>query len=84
VALDQSFIGRTYPPASPYEVGAEKIREFADAIGDPNPVYRDADAARAAGHPDVIAPSHKSNDAAWRGQNNRPAATCPKPRSACS
>jgi acyl dehydratase len=56
VALDQSFIGRIYPPASPYEVGAEKIREFADAIGDPNPVYRDADAARAAGHSDVIAP----------------------------
>jgi acyl dehydratase len=56
VALDQSFIGRTYPPASPYEVGVEKIREFAEAIGDPNPVYRDADAARAAGHRDVIAP----------------------------
>ena len=33
-----------------------KIREFADAIGDGNPIYRDADAAKAAGHPDVIAP----------------------------
>jgi acyl dehydratase len=40
----------------PYEVGREKIREFADAIGDPNPVHRDAQAARAAGYPDVIAP----------------------------
>jgi acyl dehydratase len=56
VALDQSFIGRTYPPASPYDVGVEKIREFAQAIGDPNPVYRDAEAARAAGYPAVIAP----------------------------
>lgn len=56
MALDQSFIGRTYPPSPPYEVGVEKIREFADAIGDPNPVYRDVEAARAAGHPTVIAP----------------------------
>jgi acyl dehydratase len=54
--LDQSFIGRSYPPTSTYEVSREKIREFADAIGDTNPVYRDQDAARAAGHPDVIAP----------------------------
>lgn len=53
--LDQSFIGRSYP-ALRYEVGAEKIREFADAIGDPNPIYRDADAARVAGQPAVIAP----------------------------
>ncbi len=56
MSLDPSFIGRTYPATEVYEVGREKIREFADAIGDPNPVYRDADAARAAGHPDVIAP----------------------------
>lgn len=56
MALDQSFVGRVYPPTEPYEVGREKIREFADAIGDPNPVYRDREAARALGHPDVIAP----------------------------
>ena len=56
MALDQSFVGRKYPPTPPYEVGREKIREFADAIGDPNPAYRDADAARALGYPDVIAP----------------------------
>ena len=56
MAVDQSFAGRVYPPTAPYEVGREKIREFADAINDPNPVYRDAAAARALGHPDVIAP----------------------------
>ncbi|MTD57777.1 MaoC family dehydratase N-terminal domain-containing protein [Amycolatopsis pithecellobii] len=56
MALDQSFIGRSYPPTSTYEVGREKIREFADAIGDENPIYRDPEAARAVGHPDVIAP----------------------------
>ncbi|MFE0627789.1 MaoC family dehydratase N-terminal domain-containing protein [Streptomyces sp. NPDC058864] len=56
MALDQSFVGRTYPPTAPYEVGREKIREFAEAVGDPNPVYTDPDAAKALGHPDVIAP----------------------------
>ncbi|MFE6686600.1 MaoC family dehydratase N-terminal domain-containing protein [Streptomyces sp. NPDC057743] len=56
MALDQSFVGRTYPPTDPYEVGREKIREFAEAIGDPNPAYRDAEAAKALGHSDVIAP----------------------------
>lgn len=56
VPLDQSFIGRVYPATPPYEVSREKIREFAEAIGDPDPVYRDAEAARAAGYPDVIAP----------------------------
>ena len=54
--LDQSFVGRKYPPTPPYEVGREKIREFADAIGDANPAYRDVEVARALGHPDVIAP----------------------------
>jgi acyl dehydratase len=54
--LDQSFVGRSYPPTAPYEVSREKIREFADAIGDSNPAYRDPAAAQAMGHPDVIAP----------------------------
>ena len=54
--LDQSFVGRVYAPTAPYEVGREKIREFADAIGDANPAYRDPEAAKALGHPDVIAP----------------------------
>ncbi|WP_191245322.1 MaoC family dehydratase N-terminal domain-containing protein [Amycolatopsis deserti] len=54
--LDPSFVGRTYPPDSTYEVGREKIREFAAAIGDASPLYTDPEAARAAGYPDVIAP----------------------------
>ncbi|MFE2107572.1 MaoC family dehydratase N-terminal domain-containing protein [Kitasatospora sp. NPDC059463] len=56
MALDPSFIGRTYPPTEPYEVGREKIREFAVAVGDANPAYTDPEAAKAFGHPDVIAP----------------------------
>lgn len=54
--LDPSFIGTTYPATGSYEVCREKIREFADAIGDANPAYRDRSAAQALGHPDVVAP----------------------------
>ena len=54
--VDQSFVGRSYPPTAAYRVNREKIREFVDAIGDPNPAYRSAEAARALGHPDVVAP----------------------------
>jgi acyl dehydratase len=48
-------IGRA---SRPWVVELERgaIARYADAIGDPNPVYRDAAAARAAGHPDIIAP----------------------------
>ncbi|KES08068.1 hypothetical protein BU52_06465 [Streptomyces toyocaensis] len=56
MALDQSFVGRSYPPTEPYEVGREKIREFAEAVGDANPAYTDTEAAKALGHPEVIAP----------------------------
>jgi acyl dehydratase len=54
--LDPSFVGRSYPPTAPYQVGREKIREFAAAIGDANPAYTDLEAARALGHPDLVAP----------------------------
>jgi acyl dehydratase len=56
MALDQRFVGRTYGPGHAYEVGREKIREFADAIGDPSDAYRDPAAAKALGYSDVIAP----------------------------
>ncbi|HEY3683231.1 MAG TPA: MaoC family dehydratase N-terminal domain-containing protein [Streptosporangiaceae bacterium] len=56
MAINRDYLGRTFPPTAPYEVSRVKIAEFADAIGDPDPLYRDPEAARAAGHPDVIAP----------------------------
>ncbi|MEI4270126.1 MaoC family dehydratase N-terminal domain-containing protein [Klenkia sp. LSe6-5] len=56
MTLDASLVGRSYPPSAVYEVGREKIAEFARALGDDDPVYRDPVAARAAGHPDVVAP----------------------------
>ena len=54
--LDQSFVGRSYPPTEPYLVGREKIREFARAIGAPEREYQDPEAARAIGYRDVFAP----------------------------
>jgi acyl dehydratase len=54
--VNKDYVGRTFPAGEPYEVSRVKIAEFASAIGDPSPLYRDREAARAAGHPDVIAP----------------------------
>lgn len=56
MAINPDFIGRTFPPSAPYEISRVKLAEFADAIGDPNPLYRDRAAAVEAGFPDVIAP----------------------------
>jgi acyl dehydratase len=56
MALDPTIVGRTYTSTRTFEVGREKIREFAEAIGDDNPAYTDAEVARGYGHPDVIAP----------------------------
>jgi acyl dehydratase len=54
--LNPAFAGRVYAPTEPYLVGREKIREFAAAIGDTNPVHSDVAAARREGHPDLVAP----------------------------
>jgi acyl dehydratase len=56
VALNTDFVGRVYGPGEPYEVSRVKIADFADAIGEPSELCRDAEAARRAGYPDVIAP----------------------------
>jgi acyl dehydratase len=37
-------------------VGREKVREFAAAVGEENPLHHDLDAAREAGYADVVAP----------------------------
>lgn len=53
--IDRSLIGRS---TEPYVVEVERgaIRRFADAIGDPDPVWRDPEYAKSLGHADVIAP----------------------------
>jgi acyl dehydratase len=52
---DQAAVGKTYPPTL-YAVGREKIREFALATGETDPLHLDHEAARAAGYADVVAP----------------------------
>src|SRR4029453_5776030 len=56
MGVNPDIAGRVYPPSPAYEVGREKIREFAEAFGSWDPVHRDPGAARAKGSPDVIAP----------------------------
>jgi acyl dehydratase len=48
-------VGKTFPPMV-YAVGREKIREYANAVGETDPLHRDLDAARAAGYADLVAP----------------------------
>jgi acyl dehydratase len=52
--LNRALVGKEYPPVR-YEVGREKLREFAESVGETDPIYLDEDAARAAGHPDIPA-----------------------------
>jgi acyl dehydratase len=54
VPLNPALVGRTYPPVR-YEVCREKLREFATAVGEHDPLYHDEAAARAAGFADLPA-----------------------------
>ena len=53
--VNESAIGKSFPPFA-YEVGKEKIGEYARAVGEDNPVYFDRERAKAAGFRDVPAP----------------------------
>jgi acyl dehydratase len=55
VPVNTKAIGKTYEPTV-YAVGREKIKEYARAVGETNPVHLDVAAAREAGHADVVAP----------------------------
>jgi acyl dehydratase len=48
-------VGKTWKGFT-YEVGLEKIREYANAVGAGEPVHHDREAAREAGFRDVVAP----------------------------
>ena len=56
MAINRDFVGKTFAFGTPYHVGREKLREFATAIGDENALYHDVEAAKSAGHPDLLAP----------------------------
>ena len=53
--IDTSKQGTTYDAAE-FEVEAARISQYADAVHEENPVHRDAEAAKAAGFKDVVAP----------------------------
>jgi acyl dehydratase len=53
--MADGVIGKRYEPTT-YAVGREKVREYASAVGETNPLHFDVEAARAAGHDDVVAP----------------------------
>jgi acyl dehydratase len=55
MSINTGAIGKSYDPVV-YAVGREKIREYASAVGETNPLHFDVDVARAAGYADVVAP----------------------------
>ncbi|MGA3114782.1 MAG: MaoC family dehydratase N-terminal domain-containing protein [Syntrophobacteraceae bacterium] len=52
---DKSLIGIEFP-AFTWEVERGKMHELVQAIGDPNPIYSDKEAAIQEGYKDVVAP----------------------------
>jgi acyl dehydratase len=55
MAVKTEAIGKEWPPAS-FEVEAARIDQYASAVGEDNPIYHDAKAAKAAGFRDLVAP----------------------------
>ncbi|MEV7782318.1 MaoC family dehydratase N-terminal domain-containing protein [Kitasatospora sp. NPDC088351] len=56
MALNRACLDRVFAAPEPFLVTRAAVRAFAAAIGDPNPLYHDPVAARAAGHPDLLVP----------------------------
>lgn len=54
--MNPDLVDRAFAPTAPYLVGREKVREFARAVFATDPQHTDADAARALGYADVVAP----------------------------
>jgi acyl dehydratase len=55
MGVNADAVGKSYPPTL-YAVGREKVKEYALATGETNPLHLDHEAARAAGYADVVAP----------------------------
>jgi acyl dehydratase len=64
--VETKAVGKQYPPFE-YEVGREKIREYANAVGESNPVHHDPDAAKGAGFRNVVAPPMFAVVYSWGG-----------------
>jgi acyl dehydratase len=55
MSLNQALEGKQYREVS-FTVERDPVNQFCDAIGEDNPIYRDPEAARAAGYPEQLAP----------------------------
>jgi len=53
--LNRSLKGKEYQEVT-FEVTRPEVVAFAEAIGEGNPIYRDAEAAKTAGYPEQVAP----------------------------
>jgi acyl dehydratase len=53
--VETKAVGKSWEPAT-FEVDADRIRKYADAVGEESDVHRDPAAAKAAGFRDVVAP----------------------------
>ena len=73
----KAFEGRVIgPPIVALDaVNEAMIRHWCDAIGDTNPIYVDADAARANGHPGIVAPPTMLQAWSMRGLGGRTGTT---------
>ena len=56
MSINTELQGRRYPATEPYQVGREKIREFARAVKATHPAHFDTTAAEKLGYSDVVAP----------------------------
>ena len=54
--MNREMVGFVYPDSKPVLVTQEHIASFANAIGDPNPIYFDEVSAQKLGHKTVCAP----------------------------
>lgn len=56
MALSPDIVGMTYLYPGSYEVGREKVREYAAAVKNDDPAYFDEKSAQALGHDAILAP----------------------------
>jgi acyl dehydratase len=64
MAINAEFAGREYPPEGVYEVGREKIREFAEAVAGADGGAFVADSGRAVDAASGVHPAHVDPEAA--------------------
>ena len=56
MGINPELVGRVFPAGESYQVGREKIREFAHATKATSPAHFDVQAAQELGYSDVVAP----------------------------